>query len=91
MFTLVTDRSRFFRVKRGQSDRDIENTLSVPARGAFVGAILSCKGEYILYVAGPVDSYKSVAEKFGVSGEELKNINGYRTVYPTCRLFIPRK
>ncbi len=91
MFTLVTDRSRYFRVKRGQSGRDIENTLLIPAADAFAGAIISGEGDYELYVARPGDSYKSVAERFGVSGEELKILNRGRPVYPTCRLFIPRK
>lgn len=91
MFTLVTDRSRFYRVKRGQSGKDVENALSVPAADVFGGAIIPREGKFIVYSARPGDSYESLAERFGVGAEELKAVNRSSCVYPTRRLFIPRK
>ena len=41
MFTLVTDRSKYFRVKRGQCAKEIENVFDFPVNGrAFSGAIV---------------------------------------------------
>ncbi len=91
MFTLVKDKSRFFRVKQGQSDREVELALNTPVSGVFGGAIIEAAEDFLVYVATPRDSYRSLSEMFGVSEDELRKINFGRPVYPTCRLFIPRK
>jgi hypothetical protein len=31
-----------------------------------------------------------LADKFGVSEGELKQINGDKVLYPTCKLFVPK-
>lgn len=89
MFTLVTDRSKFFRVKRGQSEREIEKTFRIPLSGVFDGAILGVEGSYTAYTAKPGDSYQKIAERFGLGEEELRKINFDRPVYPTRILYIP--
>ena len=93
MFTLVTDRSKFYRVKRGQSAREIENVFEVPVRGnAFSGAILEI-GDlfYTPYVADVGDTYRAIAEKFGISETVLEEANGGKPVYPTRKIFVPYK
>lgn len=91
MFTLVTDKSEYFRVKRGQSGAEVENALSIPVAGkVFAGRIIKAgKRKYTRYTAGVGDTYKTVARAFRVSEEELKAVNGNKPVYPTCKLFVP--
>lgn len=91
MFTLVSDRSRYFRVKRGQSAAEIEAQLKTPVNGAaFAGRILKvADGDFKLYSAKVGDTYRTVALKFNADEEELKKINGLKPVYPTCKLFVP--
>ena len=91
MFTLVTDKSKYFRVKRGQSAADIESVLKTPVCGkVFEGAVIRVRGgRFLKYSAKPGDTYKTVADKFGISEEELKKLNADKPVYPTCKLFVP--
>lgn len=92
MFTLVTEKSKFFRVKRGQCAAEIEKTLQTPVSGvAFSGAIVEVKQNLRVYIARAGESYRSIALKTGVSENELKEINRFKPVYPTCKIFIPRK
>ena len=92
MFTLVTAKCKFFRVKRGQSGEEVETVLKVPVpRDAFGGKIIEADREFSVYEATPFDCYKSVAEKFGVSVSELKEANFSRVIYPTRKLFVPCK
>lgn len=91
MFTLVTDRSRYFRVRRGVTAEQIENEFSSPVRGGvFAGRIVKIKerplGRYTVRVG---DTYKTVALKLGSDEEELRNLNGSKPLYPTCKLFVP--
>ena len=88
MSTLVTENSRFYRVKRGQTGSEIEKTLKIPAPSVFPGAILPT-GKFIVVRAEPFESYESLALKYGVGEEELKKLNGGRPVYPSCRVFVP--
>lgn len=91
MFTLITDRSKFFRVKRGLSVSDIEKTFNIPLSEVFEGAVIEIGSKYEVYTAVPGDTYKGIAEKFGVDAETLRKINSDRPVYPTRRLYIPCK
>lgn len=49
------------------------------------------EGDFFVYSARVGDTYATVANKFGVSQSELENVNGGTAVYPTRRLFIPRR
>ena len=90
MFTLVTAKSRYFRIKRGQSAEEVETRLRVPVRGdAFCGKIIELGGEYEIYAARPGDSYFSIAKSSGFTEEELREINGGKPVYPTVKVFVP--
>lgn len=89
MFTLVTDKSPFYRIKRGQSAEEVEKLLSVPCGEAFCGAIIAADGKFYVYSVKPCETYRSIAEKLGVSRAELEKINFSRPLYPTQRLFVP--
>lgn len=93
MFTLITDRSRYFKVKRGQSAGEIERILNTPVCGeAFAGKIVRVSEEKLLPVtAGVGDSYRTIAARCGVPESHLKEINGSKHVYPTCKIFVPKK
>ncbi len=93
MFTLVTDRSKYFRVKRGQSAAEIERNLKTPVQGAvFTGRIIAVSDNVLKqYVAEVGDTYRTIALKLGADEEQLKKINGFKPVYPTCKLFVPCK
>ena len=91
MFTLVTDRSKYFRVKRGQTKAEVEAALCVPVKNFFCGAIAEVGDKMEIYVCRPLESYTTVSRKFGVPVEELKRINFSKPVYPSCKLFVPCK
>ncbi len=93
MFTLVTDRNKYFRVKRGQSAEEVQRVLKTPVNGAvFAGRIVEvCEEELVEYSALVGDTYRTVALKFGADEERLKAINAFKPVYPTCKLFVPSK
>lgn len=93
MFTLVTDRSRYFKIKRGQSAGEIEAVLNTPVCGkAFAGRVIKVSDENLVKItAGVGDNYRTIAVKYGVAELRLKEINGSRPVYPTCRIFVPKQ
>ena len=93
MFTLITDRSRYFKIKRGQSACEVEGVLNTPVCGrAFAGRIVKVAKEPLTFVtAGVGDSYRTIAERCGVPELYLKEINGCKPVYPTCKIFVPKK
>ena len=93
MFTLVTDRSKFYRVKRGQSADEIESVLKIPVRGeAFTGRIIEVGDTaYTRYIADVGDTYRTIALKFGADEAMLKEANGNKPVYPTKKVFVPFK
>ena len=68
MFTLITDRSRYFKVKRGQDAGEVERVLNTPVCGhVFAGRIVKVAGEPLVQIcAGVGDSYKTIALKYGV-------------------------
>lgn len=92
MFTLITDRSRYFKVKRRQSRGEIETALKTPVIGeAFAGRVIEVYEKELTAVSADVgDSYRTIAEKYGADEELLKKINGLRPVFPTCKIFVPK-
>ncbi|MCD8040322.1 MAG: LysM peptidoglycan-binding domain-containing protein [Clostridia bacterium] len=92
MYQLVLEKSKYYRVKKGQTALMIEKAFSVPVNGnVYEGMIIALPQQtFTVYRAAAGDTYKSVAAKFGVDEELLKSVNGNRAVYPTCRLYIPR-
>ena len=92
MFTLITDRSRYFKIKRGQSAAEIENALNTPVCGkTFAGRVVKVSEERLVKItAGVGDSYRTLAAKFGADEARLRELNGARPVYPTCKIFVPK-
>ena len=91
MFTLIPENGKYVRVRRVADIKELENTLRQPVKEAFGGEILERGEEMDIYIAKPLDSYKTVARKFGVGEEELQRVNFSRPIYPTCKIFVPRK
>lgn len=92
MFTLVTEKSRFFRVKRGQSGEEIEKFFISPVCGkAFAGRIIEIKTNLSVCTANAGDTYRTLAAKLGADEEVLRELNGGKPVYPTRKIFYPRK
>lgn len=90
MFTLVTENGKYFKVKRGQSAEEVQSALNVPVLGeAFCGRIIETDKRYKVYTATAGDNYRTVAERFGVTEAELRQANGGKPVFPTCKLFVP--
>lgn len=92
MFTLVTEKSRFFRVKRGQNGEDIEKFFLSPVCGkAFAGRIIEIQRNLSVCTATVGDTYRTLAAKLGEEEGVLIELNGGKPVYPTCKIFYPRK
>ena len=90
MFTLTMQKCGYFRVKEGQTAEEIERVLRVPVAGeVFSGRIIALEGNYILHIARAGEGYKSIAARYGVDEEELKRVNSFKAIYPTCRVLVP--
>lgn len=91
MFTLILERGRYIRVRGNVRKCDIEREFCFPVNTeVFEGAIIPVLPEPQGYCyAQPCDSYASVAEREGVSEEELKKLNGGSPVYPSKKIWLP--
>lgn len=89
MFTLILDKSKFYKVKSCQSGREIEKLFSIPVGEVFVGKIITLGDEYQTYVVKPLETYADIAEKFQVDERLLRERNSDRILYPTAKIFIP--
>ncbi len=91
MFTLVTDRSKYYRVKRGQNRKQVEETLLTPCPLDFCGAVIPVLENLTYYSVKPHETYKTISEKFGCGERELREINRDRPLFTTCKMFVPCK
>ena len=91
MFTLAMDNGKFLRVRRGASQIEVEARLLRPVYVVFAGAIVERGEKLFVYKAKPLETYTTIAKKFGVSEEELTAVNFSRPVYPTCKIYVPCK
>ncbi len=91
MFTLVNENSKYFRVKRGQTAKEVEAALCLPVPcGVYAGEIISADAEYKVHSAKPFENLKTIAELYNVAEAELIKINGEKPVYPTRRIYVPK-
>lgn len=88
MQNLQLDKVKFYRIKRGQTVSDAERELCCPVKHGFAGAVV-CAESCTTYSVKPFDSYKSIAESFGVEEERLKEFNFGRIIYPTRVIYVP--
>ncbi len=91
MYILCSDRGRYYRVKQNQTAREVERWLLTPVNCCvFAGEIIEVsKTRLKIYSAQAGDSYLSIAEKFNIEVERLKELNGGRAVYPTAKILVP--
>ncbi len=91
MFTLIPEKSRFYRVKRGQNAREVSISLGQPVLEDLSGGmIIPVNDGYIIHEAGEGETFYSLSQKFGVSEDAVKKANG-GVIYPSCKLFIPSR
>ena len=86
---LILEKSTYYRVKRGQTETEVENTLETPASACYPGAVIVIE-DCFRHTVRPFESYQSIAKKYGVDEEELTKLNGNRPLYPTRKIFVPR-
>lgn len=85
---LKLDKSKFYRIKRGQTAKEAESVLSQPVDGCFDGKIIPV-GVCEKYSVKPFESYASIAAAHGLSENVLSDFNFGRALYPTRVIFIP--
>ena len=92
MFTLVTDRSKYLRIRRNVAPCEVERLFKIPVCGeTFAGRIIELTPPCEVYVVRPAETYASISLKTGVEREELEKLNGFKPIYPSCKLFVPCK
>ena len=90
MFSLITERGKYFKVKHNVEKSEIISVFNCPVEGEiFCGRIipLTPPKRYIHAVAGY--TYKKIAAREMVEEEQLKRLNGGAPVYPTKRIWLP--
>lgn len=85
---LQLERNKFYRVKSGQTVREVEKILGVPLNNCYGGAIINVQ-DCSTHTVQPFETYASIAKRYGIEEELLKEFNGARPLYPTCKIFIP--
>ncbi|MBE7088432.1 MAG: hypothetical protein E7370_02790 [Clostridiales bacterium] len=90
MFSLVLDRSKFYKIKYGQNATQVRQTFKMPINEVFSGKIICIDStKYFEYSVKVGETYCAIAKKFGVDKELLKKINEEKPIYPTCKIFVP--
>lgn len=91
MFTLTLCRSKYYKVKRGQTKNDISNTFSCPVIGdVFEGALIKISPyPYQKYTVKIGEDYGEIAHRFGVEEFALRSLNGDKKLFPASRVFVP--
>ncbi len=89
MFQLVTERGRYLRIRANVEKNDVIDVFSVPADELYCGKILELTSPKKVYHARIGDTYESIARAYGVSSDELRELNSDRAIYPTKAIWIP--
>lgn len=91
MFTLTPCRSKFYRVKGCQTQGEIARALSCPVTDdVFDGAIICVSANpYERYVVGVGEDYGTIAKKFNLTEDCLRQANGNVRLFPACAIFLP--
>ena len=89
MFSLVTERSKYLRIRKNVTKEDVISAFSVPVKEVFCGQIipLSAPARYCYALA--VDTYRKIAEREKTDEETLRRLNDNVNVYPTLRIWLP--
>lgn len=91
MFILSAEKSKFYKIKRGQTKREVSLFLSRPIAGeCFSGRIIPADTDYTVCIANAGETFFSLSQKWGVPENELKELNG-GIIYPGCKILVPHK
>lgn len=88
-----------YAVQKGDTIKSIGELFSAPEGRLIADNALTrepLKGEWLIinrehgikYTAEPLDTLRSVAEKFGVNAERLAEINGITELIPTQTIYV---
>ncbi len=91
MLKLVCERSAFYRIKKGQTQKQISETLfTAGIGGVFDGKIIVLKEKFYPYTVKVGETYSSIAQKFALSEQFLMQANENCTIYPTVTIYVPQ-
>lgn len=92
MFSLFLERSRFYRVKEGQSAALVEKTFCCPVAPCAAGNVVALSAQPMrVYEARAGDDYAKVAARFHTDAALLQAVNLNRCLYPTRPVFLPQE
>lgn len=89
MYSLITERGKYLRVRKGVGKEDVIAVFSVPADGLFQGKIIMIGEPKRFCYARVGDTYASIARRERVDEKKLRDINSDAAVYPTLRVWLP--
>ena len=89
MFSLVTERGKYVRIRKSVKKEDVIKTFSYPAGEIFCGQIIEIGAPKRFCYALAGDTYSKIAARERVDEGELKKLNRNRPVYPTLRVWLP--
>ena len=89
MFSLITERGKYLRIRRHVTKTDIESEFDFPVHDkVFEGGIILLNSAKKYCYARPFDTYETIAIREGGSAETLKNLNKNAVIYPTMRVWL---
>lgn len=91
MLTLTLCRGEFYRVKDGQTEKEILNAFNCPLKDdVYPGAIIRISPlPYKKYQVKVGENYNGIASKFGVDTVALSTLNENKRLFPGCVIYIP--
>ena len=90
MFSLKTERGKYFKVKHGVEKSEIVSVFNCPVEGEiFTGKIIALTPPKRCVYAVVGDTYKKIAARERVKEEELIKLNYAAPVYPSKRVWLP--
>ena len=89
MFSLVTERGKYLRVRNGVTKEEIISAYSQPVGDVFAGAVIPLLPPKRHCFASVGDTYAKIAARERVDEAELKKLNGGAVIYPTLKIWLP--
>ncbi len=90
MFSLITERGKYLRIRRGVDNAAVIEEFGFPPEGkVFLGEIIPIKDKKRFCFALAGDTYSKIAAREGVAEDKLRELNGGAEVYPTRRIWLP--
>ena len=90
MFSLVTERGKYLRIRGEVKESEVISALGCPFSGdLFQGAVIKILPPKRCVYATVGDTYAKIAARERVDEAQLKSLNGDKTLYPTMRVWLP--